>query len=144
MYFFNFYFALRFFLNKFSIFFKAKMQAKSDSAQPKQISTAIPSPAVASAASAIPSLTPKLSAESTSDNNNSDETASFKNQIKDLTEKLETLKLKRSEDREKLREFDKLKLQIQQVILIFINCFSNVILFKNNLSCKSLNQKLKK
>jgi len=32
-----------------------------------------------------------------------------------LTEKLETLKLKRSEDRDKLREYEKAKLQIQQL-----------------------------
>lgn len=36
--------------------------------------------------------------------------------IKDLNEKLETLKLKRAEDRDKLREFDKVKIQMQQVI----------------------------
>lgn len=38
-----------------------------------------------------------------------------KSVIKDLTEKLETLKLKRSEDREKLREFEKSKVQILQL-----------------------------
>jgi dynactin 1 len=42
----------------------------------------------------------------------------LKSTVKDLNEKLETLKLKRSEDREKLREFDKIKIQIQQVNLI--------------------------
>jgi dynactin 1 len=36
--------------------------------------------------------------------------------IKDLNEKLETLKLKRAEDRDKLREFDKVKIQMQQVV----------------------------
>ena len=39
----------------------------------------------------------------------------LKSQIKDLTEKLDTLKAKRAEDREKLREAEKLKLQNQQV-----------------------------
>lgn len=39
----------------------------------------------------------------------------LKHKIKDLEEKLETLKLKRAEDRDKLREHEKLKLQIQQV-----------------------------
>lgn len=39
----------------------------------------------------------------------------MKSTIKDLTEKLETLKLKRAEDREKLREFEKAKMQIQQL-----------------------------
>lgn len=39
--------------------------------------------------------------------------------IKDLNEKLETLKLKRAEDRDKLREFDKVKIQMQQVIKNF-------------------------
>jgi dynactin 1 len=37
-------------------------------------------------------------------------------QNKDLSEKLETLKLKRAEDREKIREFEKSKIQLQQVI----------------------------
>lgn len=43
------------------------------------------------------------------------EVEALRNTIKDLNEKLETLKLKRAEDREKLREADKLKLQMQQV-----------------------------
>lgn len=43
------------------------------------------------------------------------DSAKDKSTIKDLTEKLETLKLKRAEDREKLREFEKAKVQIQQV-----------------------------
>lgn len=33
-------------------------------------------------------------------------------QIKDLTEKLETLKIKRQEDKEKLKDYDKLKIQV--------------------------------
>ncbi len=44
------------------------------------------------------------------------DTLKLKSTIKDLTEKLETLKLKRAEDREKLRELDKSKIQIQQVL----------------------------
>ncbi len=51
------------------------------------------------------------SAENLSDK----ETIKFKNTIKDLTEKVETLKMKRAEDREKLRELEKSKMQIQQV-----------------------------
>lgn len=34
-------------------------------------------------------------------------------QIKDLTEKLETLKIKRVEDKEKLKDYDKLKIQVR-------------------------------
>lgn len=34
-------------------------------------------------------------------------------QIKDFGEKLETLKLKRQEDKEKLKDYDKLKIQVQ-------------------------------
>nr|CAH7755037.1 unnamed protein product [Callosobruchus chinensis] len=37
-------------------------------------------------------------------------------QIKDLSEKLETLKLKRQEDKEKLKDYDKLKIQLEQLI----------------------------
>lgn len=57
----------------------------------------------------------------------------LKSQIKDLTEKLDTLKAKRAEDREKLREAEKLKLQNQQVkidILVVYEIFTN-----NNLLC---------
>ncbi len=70
------------------------------------------------------------------------ETANLRNTVKDLTEKLETLKLKRAEDRDKLREFDKLKIQQQQVsLLIFCSskfiyfyletCFSQLLEFKD-------------
>ncbi|CAH1953815.1 unnamed protein product [Acanthoscelides obtectus] len=37
-------------------------------------------------------------------------------QIKDLSEKLETLKLKRQDDKEKLKDYDKLKIQLEQLI----------------------------
>ncbi|XP_063907732.1 dynactin subunit 1 isoform X2 [Zophobas morio] len=37
-------------------------------------------------------------------------------QIRDLNEKLDTLKIKRQEDKEKLKEFDKLKIQLEQLI----------------------------
>ncbi|KAJ8931890.1 hypothetical protein NQ314_015159 [Rhamnusium bicolor] len=37
-------------------------------------------------------------------------------QIRDLGEKLETLKLKRQEDKEKLKDYDKLKIQLEQLI----------------------------
>lgn len=39
----------------------------------------------------------------------------LRNQIKDLTEKLETLKQRRTEDKERLREFDKMKTQFEQL-----------------------------
>ncbi|KAJ8938699.1 hypothetical protein NQ318_007987 [Aromia moschata] len=37
-------------------------------------------------------------------------------QIRDLSEKLETLKLKRQDDKEKLKDYDKLKIQLEQLI----------------------------
>lgn len=37
-------------------------------------------------------------------------------QIRDLNEKLETIKIKRQEDREKLKEYDKTKLQLEQLL----------------------------
>ena len=53
------------------------------------------------------------------DNGNGEkDVGKLKAQVKDLTEKLETLKLKRAEDRDKIREYDKQKIQIQQVNLI--------------------------
>lgn len=39
----------------------------------------------------------------------------LKAEIKDLNEKLDTLKIKRSEDKAKLKEFEKSKIQLQQV-----------------------------
>lgn len=39
----------------------------------------------------------------------------LRNQIRDLAEKLETLKQRRTEDKERLREFDKMKLQYDQL-----------------------------
>ncbi|XP_059611897.1 dynactin subunit 1 isoform X3 [Phlebotomus argentipes] len=39
----------------------------------------------------------------------------LKGQVKDLTEKLETLRLRRAEDKERLREFDKMKTQFEQL-----------------------------
>lgn len=38
-------------------------------------------------------------------------------EVKDLNEKLETLKIKRAEDKVKLKEGEKLKIQLQQVSL---------------------------
>ena len=43
----------------------------------------------------------------------------LKAEIKDLEEKLETLKVKRAEDKVKLKEFEKVKIQLQQVCGIF-------------------------
>ena len=39
----------------------------------------------------------------------------LKAEIKDLNEKLETLRIKRGEDKTKLKEFEKVKIQLQQV-----------------------------
>uniref|UniRef100_A0A6B2EBH0 Dynactin subunit 1 n=1 Tax=Phlebotomus kandelakii TaxID=1109342 RepID=A0A6B2EBH0_9DIPT len=40
---------------------------------------------------------------------------SLKGQVKDLNEKLDTLRLRRAEDKERLREFDKMKTQFEQL-----------------------------
>lgn len=39
----------------------------------------------------------------------------LKAEVKDLNEKLETLKIKRADDKTKLKEFEKVKIQLQQV-----------------------------
>ena len=39
----------------------------------------------------------------------------LKADVQDLQEKLETLKVKRAEDKVKLKEFEKVKIQLQQV-----------------------------
>lgn len=43
------------------------------------------------------------------------ENEDLKNQVRDLSEKLETLKLRRSEDKERLRDMDKMKTQFDQL-----------------------------
>ena len=55
----------------------------------------------------------------TSSGDKDKEITNLKIQNKDLNEKLETLKIKRGEDREKLREYEKNKIQIQQVTIFF-------------------------
>ncbi|XP_076372177.1 dynactin subunit 1-like isoform X2 [Tachypleus tridentatus] len=44
------------------------------------------------------------------------EISDLKSEVKDLQEKLETLKLKRSEDKIKLKEYEKTKIQLQQLL----------------------------
>ena len=44
------------------------------------------------------------------------ELAKTKDEIVDLTEKLETLKLKRAKDQEKIKEYEKLKIQCEQLL----------------------------
>ena len=46
----------------------------------------------------------------------------LRSEVKDLEEKLETLKVKRSEDKIKFKEFEKVKIQLQQVCALVI-CF---------------------
>lgn len=43
------------------------------------------------------------------------ENEELKNQIRDVSEKLETLRVRRSEDKERLRDFDKMKTQFEQL-----------------------------
>ncbi|RNA32395.1 dynactin subunit 1 isoform X4 [Brachionus plicatilis] len=65
-------------------------------------------------ADAKPDLKQEVVQETKCDSSNA-EIVNLKKEIKDLSEKLETLKIKRAEDREKIRENDKLKLQYQQL-----------------------------
>jgi dynactin 1 len=56
--------------------------------------------------------------ETTNNGNGSDlakENENLKSKIKELEEKLDTLKAKRAEDRDKVRELDKTKIQLQQL-----------------------------
>ena len=43
------------------------------------------------------------------------EVENLKAEVRDLQEKLDTLKVKRSEDKAKLKEYEKVKIQMQQV-----------------------------
>ena len=55
------------------------------------------------------------------------EITNLRTELKDTEEKLETLKVKRAEDKVKLKELQKLKIQIQQVIYawVYINISDN-------------------
>lgn len=46
---------------------------------------------------------------------NEQEMANMKDEVRDLEEKLETLRLKRAEDKNKMKEFEKMKIQLQQL-----------------------------
>jgi hypothetical protein len=47
----------------------------------------------------------------------------LKAEVKDLQEKLETLKVKRAQDAAKLKEYEKVKIQLQQVsVTLFFSC----------------------
>ena len=50
----------------------------------------------------------------------------LKAEIKDLNEKLETLKIKRAEDKAKLKEFEKTKIQLQQVHVYHCSIIKNL------------------
>ncbi len=56
----------------------------------------------------------------TSNGDKDKEIINLRSQNKDLNEKLETIRIKRSEDREKLREYEKNKIQSQQVLTFSI------------------------
>ena len=46
---------------------------------------------------------------------NEQEMANMKDEVRDLEEKLETLRVKRAEDKSRMKELEKLKIQLQQV-----------------------------
>jgi len=47
---------------------------------------------------------------------NQQETENLKSEIRDLQEKIDTLKVKRLQDKERLKDFDKMKLQLEQLL----------------------------
>ncbi|XP_059468998.1 dynactin subunit 1 isoform X2 [Neocloeon triangulifer] len=63
-------------------------------------------------------LSPSISSLSfqVEEKTSSAEAAQLKSENKDLNEKLETLKVKRAQDKEKLKEFDKVRLQLEQMV----------------------------
>ncbi|XP_060529168.1 dynactin subunit 1 [Cylas formicarius] len=66
---------------------------------------------------AITTPTPVISVEDKINNLQLQQELENRNQqIRDLNEKIETLKVKRQEDKEKLKEYDKVKIQLEQLI----------------------------
>ncbi|XP_041476315.1 dynactin subunit 1-like isoform X2 [Lytechinus variegatus] len=72
-----------------------------------------PSPTPASAQAPAPE--PLASVSSQGDGSSSEEAEILKLEVKDLQEKLDTLKMKRAEDRAKLKEGEKMRIQLQQL-----------------------------
>ncbi|XP_072177873.1 dynactin subunit 1-like isoform X1 [Diadema setosum] len=81
------------------------------SKDPSPGSAPAPSPPAASAAEPVAAV----SGGSYSEEASSEEIEGMRLEIKDLQEKLETLKLKRQEDRAKLKEGEKMRIQLQQL-----------------------------
>ena len=59
----------------------------------------------------------------------------LKSEVKDLQEKLETLKVKRAEDKMKLKDFEKAKIQLQQVNSPFSTTDVQMIRTETRRSC---------
>lgn len=72
-----------------------------------------PAPSVSTSLSGIP--TGLATKQGNVNKQDPQDVSNLESTIKDLSEKLETLKSKRAEDRDKLREFEKFKIQIQQL-----------------------------
>ena len=70
-----------------------------------------PQPTVADISAMTASITDKMESLQ-----QQQEITNLRTELKDTEEKLETLKVKRAEDKVKLKELQKLKIQIQQVI----------------------------
>jgi dynactin 1 len=54
----------------------------------------------------------------------SQELVKAKDDIIDLTEKLETMKVKRAKDQDKIKEYEKIRIQHEQLVEFKVNCFS--------------------
>ncbi|XP_030841615.1 dynactin subunit 1 isoform X2 [Strongylocentrotus purpuratus] len=72
-----------------------------------------PTPTSAAQAPAPPELAASMGSQG--DGASSEEAEFLKMEVKDLQEKLETLKMKRAEDRAKLKEGEKMRIQLQQL-----------------------------
>ncbi|XP_065490597.1 dynactin subunit 1 isoform X3 [Caloenas nicobarica] len=84
-------------------------------AQTPLVAPVIPTPALASpVAPPVPSPT-KPSSATVQCPQDGQEEENLRSQVRDLEEKLETLKIKRNEDKAKLKELEKYKIQLEQV-----------------------------
>merc|ERR1712098_645920 len=73
-----------------------------------------------SSASGSPTLTQVILSDKMEDKINNiqlqQEINNYKNEIKDLEEKLDTLKVKRSQDKEKLKDYERIMIQNEQLV----------------------------
>lgn len=59
--------------------------------------------------------------------------------MRDLTEKVETLRVKRMQDKERMKDFEKTKLQVEQLLEFKAKVMENQVSIRNTIHAKRIN-----